>query len=264
MREGITVRNKFALTSAIAAASAAAMLALAVPAGSALAVSAPAPPRVSPACVGATPQVRPNNPGGNGKRYRHLANGVYGYTVYFKHGFTFDWPGGNWEPAGTYTVHDIIYAGSGNLRARHRYWDRQWKTKRHATDFVWHVFLRDWDTSVWGSIPHRLDIKTLRLGAEQVAIEGYVLWGKANGYFVWNKQNASAAKGAERRKIRDAAETFYKNQLENNAEAGDAEGDGDILNEGATLPEGGMAELPGNGSGIHCPRQCTAASEPGR
>jgi len=241
------MRKKLTLASAIASA---ALIVGITPAVSA--VAQPAPAHATPDACQAAPRVRPN-PGGNGKPYRHLANGVYGYTVYFKHGYTFDWPGGKWEPAGTYTVHDIIYAGSGNLHVRRTYWERQWKTKRHATDFVWHVFLRDWDTSVWGSIPHKLAMKTLRLGAEQVAIEGYVLWGKAHGYFVWNKVNASAARGAERRKIREAAETFYKNQLENNAKPGNADGDGDILNEGDTLPEGGMAELPGNGGGIHCP-----------
>jgi hypothetical protein len=83
------------------------------------------------------PQVRPIGPGGNGKRFRHLANGVYGYVVYFKDGYSFDWPKAtHWEAAGHYTEKYFIYAGSGDLATRHSYWDTFWKTDRHATDIT--------------------------------------------------------------------------------------------------------------------------------
>ncbi len=224
---------------ALAAATATACGILAVPAA-ATAVTVTHAAHASPAC--AVPQAtKRHNPGGNGREYRNIPNGIYAWV------FTYTPP----LQTSNGQVDGYIYAGKGNLKNNRTRWIRHWK--RFVDDgvgtFSWHVLTRDWDTAKHGDIPHGLTPEEVRTAAEQLAIDGFKKWVPGSGgYILDNKQlNLLGSYPKHKQKLmRATANDLYENQLENNARAGNGAGDGDILNYGGDVPSGAMAELPGD------------------
>lgn len=207
-----------------------------------------------PACI-ETAQRLIMNPGGNGDAYLQHKYGVYGWIIYFVHPLPYTKNGVSKLYKGE------IYAGSGDLRIRRRNWKDYWATgvRQHAgwegSKFVFRVLTRDWDIPTSGPIPNGFKAVAVRAGAEQIAITTFDKWGERRDFWLHNTHThlEHQYSGEKRAKwLQDATELFQK-QLENNAKAGTAKGDGDELNweseAGEAFPSDAMAGLPGYGSG---------------
>jgi hypothetical protein len=240
------LRKRARLSALIAGLAVAGGLFLAAPgtAGASVPAAVPLKHNHPQACVQAE-----TGPGGNGGHYKHIATGVYVYTL-----TGFKSPGYH-APNGKVYSGGVIYVGKGILRNRRNYWVRFWHYDiERGVHFTWHVLARDWDIDKSGATPGGLTVAQIRAGAEQYAMDKADSYAKTYDAYMKNKINAISDSNPHKEKWVKAGGRLFGKQLENNEPAGNDEDDGDPLNSAQGGSEGEidgnyMDMLPGYGLG---------------